>query len=87
MNSKNILISAALSGIILGITSACSNLPFSSEPNDANVGHCQGINSCKGKGSCGGKSNGCAGLNQCKSKGWLRKTEAECTELKGQFES
>jgi hypothetical protein len=83
---KNILIRAAISGLLLGTvtgTTSCSKLSMS--PGNQ-IGHCQGVNSCKGKGECGGKGHGCAGLNQCKGKGWIRASESQCADLKGNFE-
>ncbi|MBT7610824.1 MAG: hypothetical protein HN576_13770 [Bacteriovoracaceae bacterium] len=80
--NKDFLLRAAFAGLLLGVSS-CSQLIQS---NDDHIGHCHGVNTCKSKSECGGKVHGCAGLNQCKGKGWVRKSETECTELKGSFE-
>ena len=80
MNKKAILLGAALSGLLLGVTS-CSTTP--SGP----VGKCHGMNSCKGTGDCGGKGSTCAGQNQCKGKGWKKMSKSECEEEAGVWQA
>lgn len=45
---------------------------------------CVGIHACKGQSQCGVPGgHSCAGLNECKGKGWVKVSEAECTEKGG----
>lgn len=81
MNGKSLLIGAALTGMIAGISGCTSNSSNTTEK----LGQCHGINSCKGTGACGGKNHSCAGQNSCKGKGWLKKTEGDCKDLDGTF--
>jgi hypothetical protein len=80
MNNKNAILSAALTGLMLGAA-------IQAAPNQEKeqAGECHGVNSCKGTSACAGKANGCAGMNSCKGKGWLKMSEKECLEKKGTF--
>jgi hypothetical protein len=45
---------------------------------------CLGIHECKGQAQCGVPGgHACAGQNECKGKGWVKVSEAECTEKGG----
>ena len=78
MNSKKVLLTAALAGLCLG--ASCSKAPTATS-----VGECHGINKCAGKGECGSKGNGCRGLNNCKGQGWEKMTLEVCREKGGEF--
>ena len=82
MNTKNLILAAAMAGLALGVTGCASN----SQSADGR-GECSGINSCKGKGDCSGQGHGCAGQNTCKGKGWKKTTIEECSKKKGQFKA
>ena len=84
MNQKNLMLGAALAGLILAGSSINQAVASGTE---VAKGECHGVNSCKGKGECGGTGHSCAGKNSCKGKGWVTKTEAECKKLKGQFKA
>ena len=72
---KTILLSAAVSGLILGATattfSACSkeeaatNKELAALPRHA----CAKLNGCKGQGGCKTGDQGCKAKNTCKGKG------------------
>lgn len=86
MEKKNLFLAAAVAGLSL----ASANLLAADKAapkKDATAveGECHGINACKGQGACGGKSHSCAGKNECKGQGWLKTTEKECKEKKGEF--
>jgi hypothetical protein len=83
MNSKTLLLGAALAGLGLVGTSCSSNTSSGAEA----MGKCSGINSCKGKGACAGKSHGCAGMNKCKGKGWVKMSKDECEKKDGKFKA
>lgn len=74
MDTKNLLLSAAVTGLMLGGSALASD---NAKPVADSV-HCQGINSCKGTGDCGGKTHGCAGSNACKGKGWKSMSKKDC---------
>lgn len=80
MNKKAMLLGAALSGLLLGL-SGCSTT--SSGP----VGKCHGMNSCKGTGDCSGKGTMCAGKNQCKGQGWKKLSKLDCEEEAGTWQA
>jgi len=80
MDTKKLLLTAAVTGLCLG-ASSCSTTSH----NHVESGKCYGINSCKGHGDCGGKSNVCAGLNNCKGKGWKKMKRDECVKEGGTF--
>jgi hypothetical protein len=80
MNTKHLLIGAALAGLTLSTTTACS--PNSGE---AQAGECHGVNSCKGTGACGGAGHDCSGKNECKGKGWVKSSPEDCTAKGGNF--
>ena len=86
MDSRNLLLAAALSGLAF---SACADdVAKSNAPQkEAKVveGQCHGINSCKGTSACHSEKNSCAGTNSCKAKGWLKTSEKECKDKKGTF--
>jgi hypothetical protein len=84
MNAKNLLIGAALSGIVAGFSGCATDQSASSSKA---LGQCHGINSCKGKGVCGSKTHSCAGQNSCKGKGWLKMTEDDCEGKGGEFKA
>ena len=85
MKKKQLFLSAAATGLMLGI-SACATAKNHDMQNKT-PGKCHGVNSCKGTGACGGKNHSCAGYNTCKGKGWLKMTKKECKKKGGTFES
>jgi hypothetical protein len=74
MESKKILLSAAVAGLVIG-GSAFASDGYKSGKDSV---HCQAVNSCKGTGDCGGKTHGCAGQNTCKGKGWKKLSKKDC---------
>lgn len=88
MDSKNLLIAAALSGLALSAQATDSKTTTTkSAPKEAKEvqGQCFGVNSCKGTSSCHSEKNSCAGTNSCKGEGWLKVSEKECKDQKGKF--
>ena len=86
MDSKKILLAAALSG--LAMTANANEASKTKSPNNeaqAMEGQCFGVNSCKGKSACHSEKNSCAGTNSCKGKGWLKLSEKDCKTKKGTF--
>lgn len=86
MDSKNLLLAAALSGLAL-TASAADTAKTTAPAKDAQAveGKCMGVNSCKGTSACHSEKNACSGQNSCKGKGWLKTSEKECKEKKGTF--
>jgi hypothetical protein len=74
MESKSLLLSAAVAGLVMG-GSALASDDYKATKDSV---HCQGVNSCKGTGDCGGKTHGCGGQNTCKGKGWKKMSQKEC---------
>ena len=87
MDTKKLLLSAALGGLIAGYGCASKENAPAGASGGTTMGECHGANACKGKGECGGKgqSHGCAGKNACKGKGWTKTDEATCKTKKGKF--
>lgn len=87
MDSRNLLLAAALSGLALTASAADHHSESNSKKNTMKTinGECHGINSCKGTSSCHSEKNSCAGANTCKGKGWLKTSEKECHTKKGTF--
>ncbi|TDQ82543.1 hypothetical protein A8950_2366 [Dongia mobilis] len=56
---------------------------LSSQPAQADMVKCAGINSCKGTSACKTASNECKGLNECKGHGWLEQSSAEACAAAG----
>jgi hypothetical protein len=75
MESKNLLLSAAVTGLVMGGAALASSGDYKKAPESV---HCQEVNGCKGQGACGGATHGCAGQNACKGKGWLKLSQKEC---------
>ena len=84
MDSKNLLLAAALSGLALS-ASATEATKTTAPAKEEISGQCYGMNSCKGTSACHGEKNACAGKNSCKGKGWLKTSEKECKDKKGTF--
>ncbi len=82
MNTKSLLLGAALTGMVAGLT-GCATKTNSMSP----MGQCHGVNGCKGQGQCGGKTHGCAGQNSCKGQGWLKMNQDECEAKGGEFKA
>ncbi len=80
MNKSQILMSAALAGI-LGASLTTTNA-FADEGKP----HCMNATDKPGTGACGqpGK-NACAGKNGCQGKGFLEMTKAECDAKKTEW--
>ena len=89
MNTKTMLISAAVIGLLAGSANANAEKGKKAKPvkDKVAVGECHGVNSCKGKGECGGAGHSCAGKNSCKGKGWIKLSKAECDEKNGEFKA
>jgi hypothetical protein len=81
---QNVMIAAAVSGLLAGVTAAHAQTTSSSGPVSVNAGipalagstfaktqkhSCKGKNNCKGQGGCKSSDNGCKGKNSCKGKG------------------
>lgn len=81
MDSRNLLLAAALSGLALVATAKEKTSTVIPEI----IGQCHGINSCKGTSACHSEKNTCAGTNTCKAQGWLKTSDKECTKKKGVF--
>ncbi len=81
--TNKLLVGAALAGLLMTTEGCASGGQSSSKV--ANKGECHGVNSCKGKGACGGVGHSCGGKNECKGKGWLKMSEAECSEAGGTY--
>lgn len=77
-----ILLSAALTGIVLG-SSGCASHSSSDHP----MGQCHGMNSCKGTGDCSGKGTTCAGKNSCKGMGWMKMDKEDCMDEAGVWQA
>lgn len=87
MNTKALILGAALAGIV-GTAHADHHEKKAAAPTTAEaMGECSGINSCKGKGECGGKDHSCAGKNTCKGKGWVKTSEKDCKAKKGTWKA
>ncbi|MDO9181576.1 MAG: hypothetical protein Q7U04_04170 [Bacteriovorax sp.] len=84
MDSKNLLLAAALSGLAL-IANASDTGATPKSANKDVEGQCSGINSCKGTSACHSEKNSCAGTNACKGKGWLKTSQKDCKDKKGTF--
>ena len=83
VSSKALMLSAAVSGLILGSAPVMNASPLHSgnsvsasmlghmagDPGTKDKHACKGQNSCKGKGGCKTGDNGCKGKNSCKGKG------------------
>lgn len=91
MDSRNLLLAAAFSGLALTAAANDAKAPkeAAKEAKEAKVvdGKCFGINSCKGTSACHSEKNACAGQNSCKGKGWMKSSEKDCKDKKGTFKS
>lgn len=90
MDSKNLLLAAALSGLALTASAnEATKTPAEAATKEAKAveGKCFGVNTCKGTSACHSEKNACAGQNSCKGKGWMKKTDKECKEMKGTFKA
>lgn len=86
MDSKNLLLAAAFSGLAFAATaSETAKTAAPAKAVAAVEGQCHGINSCKGTSACHTEKNSCAGSNACKGQGWLKMTDKECKDKKGTF--
>lgn len=86
MNPKKaLLLSAAFTGMTLGVALAHTEKKEVKEEHKVAKGECHGVNSCKGTTACGSKDHSCHGKNSCKGKGWLELTKEECEKQKGEF--
>jgi hypothetical protein len=87
MKTSRATLSAAVSGITLGLQASVWAGPVSAaqtdafdvgtasqlDMSDAGVKHaCKGQNACKGQGGCKASKNGCKGKNDCKGQGGCR---------------
>jgi hypothetical protein len=77
MKKTSIVLTAAVSGLLLGAATltSCSKAASTSAPTGnatqaaADKHACKSLNSCQGKGGCRSGNNGCAGKNSCQGKG------------------
>ncbi len=75
-----------ISGIALAAAAATM---FAFAPMSVSAGangKCFNINSCKGTSACATATSSCAGQNSCAGQGWVKRTQAECTDAGGKFE-
>lgn len=87
MDSKNILLIAALTGLAMTANGKETSTPSPKKSAKEVEGECHEMNSCRGTSACHSEKNSCAGANACKGKGWLKTTEKACKEKKGKFKS
>jgi len=88
MDSKSLLLVAALSGLAFAATANETSKPKAQEKETVMIeGECHGINSCKGTSACHSEKNSCAGTNSCKGKGWLKTSKKDCVAKKGTFKA
>lgn len=83
MSNKSLIMSAALSGLLLASGYAYSDDSMSH--GQMAKGQCHGVNDCKGHGECKGAGNSCEGHNECKGKGWVKMSQADCETKGGKF--
>ena len=86
MDSKNLLLAAAIAG--LALSANAEEKTKEAKPSKASQdiqGQCSGVNSCKGTSACHSEANSCAGTNSCKGKGWLKMSQKDCKAKKGVF--
>lgn len=76
MNTKTIIMGAALAGLVVGAAGLAS-------PAKADPVKCYGVNKCKGVGECQGKGHECAGHNACKGQGFLKLDKDTCLKIQG----
>lgn len=86
MDTKNLLLAAALSGLAFAATAdEAAKTKTPTKEATSVEGQCYGVNSCKGTSACHTEKNSCAGTNACKGKGWLKMSEKDCKDKKGTF--
>ena len=81
--SKKTILTAALSGLVLGATlslQGCKSNDSTSNaaPNEKHA--CATLNSCKDKGGCKGTDNSCMNKNACKEKGGCATVKHACAK-------
>lgn len=83
MNTKQLLVSAAVAGILSASPMALAN----DHDHGKADGHCTQANKCKGHGACHSVKEGgndCAGHNSCKNH-VFKSDEAACKKAKGKW--
>jgi uncharacterized membrane protein len=76
VNTKTMMMGAALAGLVAGATA----IPSTAHAEDVK---CYGVNKCKGTGECQGKGHECGGHNACKGKGWIELDKEKCLKIQG----
>lgn len=76
MDSKKLILGAAMAGMVAGALSAPKAALAAGDK-------CYGVNKCKGTGACGGKGHSCHGKNECKGQGWLAIDKDTCLKIEG----
>lgn len=90
MKSTNLLLAAAVSGVLAGAAWAGDPAPTgtaTATPATPEKHACKGLNSCKANGGCKTATNSCAGMNSCKGQGGCATAKHACTghnDCKGQ---
>ena len=93
MKISNLLLVAAVSGIMAGASSVTygeeGSKPAATTADAAAADKhgCKGANACKGKGGCKTDKSDCAGKNDCKGKGGCATAKHDCkakNDCKGQ---
>lgn len=85
MDSKNLLLAAAISGLAFAANASEATKTAPTKEATEISGQCHGVNSCKGTSACHTEKHSCAGNNSCKGSGWIKTSEKECKEKKGKF--
>jgi len=80
MNHKQLLVSAAVAGLLASGAHAANKKAAAGKGSV----QCVGGNACKGQGECHSADGAsCKGSNACKGKGWVTKaSQAECDAAK-----
>jgi hypothetical protein len=81
MNLTRMLVSAAVTGIMLGAgcASRADGTPAPQAAAEQGDKHaCKGLNSCKAKGACKTAAHACKGQNDCKGQGGCATVKHEC---------
>jgi hypothetical protein len=85
MNTKNLLVTAAVAGMLaVGANAQAKGKKAEGAKKGDKKVECHGVNECKGHGEChNADGSSCKGSNECKGKGWVSMTEKECKDKGG----
>jgi hypothetical protein len=81
MKLTHLLIAAAASGVMLGVSGCGSrddSTPAAAATDTGDKHACKGLNSCKAKGSCKTDAHSCKGQNDCKGQGGCATAKHDC---------